>query len=82
MIEHPAASYVMRVVGESMTGAGINDGNFIVVSRSVAPNPGYIVVALIRDKIDAHGLEVLSSKYTLYACGRSCALHTHIPRHA
>jgi DNA polymerase V len=47
LIEHPAASYVMRVAGESMTGAGINDGDFIVVSRSVAPKPGHIVVALV-----------------------------------
>ena len=30
-----------------MTGAGINDGDFIVVSRSVAPKPGHIVVALV-----------------------------------
>ena len=47
LIEHPAASYVMRVAGESMTGAGINDGDYIVVSRSVAPKPGHIVVALV-----------------------------------
>ena len=47
LIEHPAASYVMRVAGGSMTGAGINDGDFIVVSRSVAPKPGHIVVALV-----------------------------------
>jgi len=27
LIEQPAASYVMRVAGESMTDAGINDGD-------------------------------------------------------
>ncbi len=47
LIEHPAASYVMRVAGESMTGAGINDGDYIVASRSVTPKPGHIVVALV-----------------------------------
>lgn len=41
LIQHPAASYVMRVAGESMTGAGINDGDYIVVSRSEAPKPGH-----------------------------------------
>ena len=47
LIEQPAASYVMRVDGHSMTGAGINDGDLIVVSRAKTPRPGHIVVALV-----------------------------------
>ncbi|MEJ5978865.1 translesion error-prone DNA polymerase V autoproteolytic subunit [Novosphingobium sp. PS1R-30] len=47
LIEHPAASYVMRVEGRSMEGAGINDGDLIVVSRAKKPRPGHIVVALV-----------------------------------
>jgi DNA polymerase V len=47
LIEQPAASYVMRVDGHSMTGAGINDGDLIVVSRAKAPRAGHIVVALV-----------------------------------
>lgn len=48
LIEQPAGSYVMRVDGHSMTGAGINDGDLIVVSRAKAPRPGHIVVALVQ----------------------------------
>ena len=47
LVETPAASYVMRVDGYSMTGAGITDGDLIVVSRAVKPRPGSIVVALV-----------------------------------
>jgi DNA polymerase V len=47
LIEQPAASYVMRVDGTSMAGAGINDGDLIVVSRAKKPRPGHIVVALV-----------------------------------
>ena len=47
LIEQPAASYVMRVDGTSMSGAGINDGDLIVVSRAKKPRPGHIVVALV-----------------------------------
>ena len=47
LIEQPAASYVMRVDGISMAGAGINDGDLIVVSRAKKPRPGHIVVALV-----------------------------------
>ncbi|WP_268933047.1 LexA family transcriptional regulator [Sphingomonas albertensis] len=45
MVQHPAASYVMRVEGRSMAGAGINDGDLLIVNRAKAPRPGAIVVA-------------------------------------
>lgn len=47
LIEHPAATYIMRVDGYSMTGAGITDGDLIVVSRAKKPVPGHIVVAVV-----------------------------------
>jgi DNA polymerase V len=47
LVEHPAASYIMRVDGQSMAGAGINDGDLIVVNRAKAPRSGAIVVALV-----------------------------------
>lgn len=47
LVDKPAASYIMRVDGRSMTGAGIEDGDLIVVSRAQAPRAGHIVVALV-----------------------------------
>lgn len=47
LIEQPAASYVMRVEGDSMAGAGVTDGDLIVVSRAKTARPGQIVVALV-----------------------------------
>lgn len=47
LMEHPAASYVMRVDGHSMLDAGITDGDLIVVNRAVKPRAGHIVVALV-----------------------------------
>lgn len=47
LIDHPAASYVMRVSGHSMADAGISDGDLVVVSRAVQARPGDIVVALV-----------------------------------
>lgn len=47
LIDHPAASYVMRVSGHSMSGVGINDGDLVVVSRSADPRVGDIVVAMV-----------------------------------
>ena len=47
LIETPAASYIMQVDGHSMEGAGIADGDLIVVSRAERPVPDRIVVALV-----------------------------------
>jgi DNA polymerase V len=47
LIDHPAASYVMRVSGQSMVGAGVADGDLVVVSRAVEARSGDIVVALV-----------------------------------
>ena len=47
LIDHPAASYVMRVSGHSMVGAGVADGDMVVVSRAVEARSGDIVVALV-----------------------------------
>jgi DNA polymerase V len=46
LIERPAACYLMRVSGPSMEGAGIMDGDLVVVDRSVEAVPGHVVVAV------------------------------------
>jgi len=47
LIERPAATFLMRVSGESMTGAGILDGDLVVVDRSVTAQSGHVVVAVL-----------------------------------
>ncbi len=47
VVRHPAATFFMRVSGSSMTGAGIGDGDLLVVDRSLTPHEDDIVVAVI-----------------------------------
>lgn len=47
LVRRPAATFMLRVTGNSMTGAGILDGDLVVVDRSVEARPGYIVVAVL-----------------------------------
>ena len=47
LIERPASTFIMQVTGESMRGAGILDGDMVVVDRSVAPRSGLVVVAVL-----------------------------------
>jgi DNA polymerase V len=47
LVRNPAATFFLIVSGDSMTGEGINDGDMVVVDRSVEPRTGSIVVAAI-----------------------------------
>lgn len=43
--------FAVRVKGDSMIGAGINDGDLAVVKKNPTPQNGEIVVALIEDEV-------------------------------
>ena len=47
LVLHPQASFFMRVKGDSMTGAGIHDGDLLIVDRSLEAVSGRVVVAAI-----------------------------------
>lgn len=46
LVQHPAATYLYRADGWSMSGVGINDGDILVVDRSVRPLAGDLVLAI------------------------------------
>lgn len=45
LIEHPQASYLLTVSGDSMIEAGIMEGDMVIVDRTRSPKTGDIVVA-------------------------------------
>ena len=47
LIRHPGSTFFLKVSGESMTEAGIHDGDLLVVDRSLDPRPGRVVVAVL-----------------------------------
>ncbi|GAB1411705.1 translesion error-prone DNA polymerase V autoproteolytic subunit [Candidatus Desulfobacillus denitrificans] len=47
LVAHREATFFMRVQGHSMTGAGIQDGDLLVVDRSLEAGHGDIVVAVV-----------------------------------
>lgn len=49
LVSNPANTVLFRVRGESMTGAGIFDGDLLVVDRSIEPVHGQVVVAAINN---------------------------------
>ena len=47
LIKHPAATYFVRVSGDSMLGAGIHTGDLLVVDRSLEAVDGNVIVAAL-----------------------------------
>ena len=47
LIRHPAATFFVRVAGESMIQAGIHSGDILVVDRAQEPRSESVVVAVI-----------------------------------
>lgn len=45
LITHPMATFFWRARGQSMAGAGIGDGDILVVNRALQPLNGDVVVA-------------------------------------
>lgn len=47
LIHNKTATFFFRAAGESMRGESINDGDLLVVDRSISPKHGHIVVATV-----------------------------------
>ena len=47
LITNPAATFCARVIGNSMVDAGINEGDLLIIDRSVDPHDGSIAVCFI-----------------------------------
>lgn len=62
LIKNSAATYFVRVSGDSMTGAGIHSGDLLVVDRSLEPKNGNVVVAVIDGELVVKRLRLSEGK--------------------
>lgn len=51
MIHHPAATFFVRVSGVSMQDAGILDGDYLVIDRSLKVSQNDIVIAVVEGEL-------------------------------
>ncbi len=51
LIKHPAATFFVRVAGDSMIDAGIHDGDLLLVDRSLEIVDGKVVIAIINAEL-------------------------------
>lgn len=65
LIQHPAATFFVRVSGDSMVGAGIHDGDLLVVDRAVEARDSSIVVAVLNGEFTVKRLKKQKSSISL-----------------
>lgn len=58
LIKHPEATFYGRVDGDSMTEAGINDGDIAIIDRSVEADDGDVIVAFINNEFTIKYLDL------------------------
>ena len=58
MIQHPSATYFIKVTGDSMTGAGIGEGDLLVVDSSRKAGHGDIIIAAVDGEFTVKRLQL------------------------
>lgn len=67
VVQHPEATFFVRVEGDSMEGAGIFSGDVLVVDRAVEARDGRIVVAAVNGELVVKRLFVRGQRHELHS---------------
>ena len=73
LIRNPAATFLVRVKGESMRDAGIHSGDTLIVDKSVTPSDRQIVVAMIDGEFTVKRFRKVNGRVFLEAANDSFA---------
>lgn len=61
LIRNKPATFVVRVTGDSMQGAGISSGDELIVDRSITPIDGSIVIAVVDGELTVKRLRLTAA---------------------
>jgi len=67
LIRDEAATFIVRVSGDSMEGAGIYDGDELIVDRSIEPRDGHVVIAIVDGEMTVKRLRITATGVILQA---------------
>jgi DNA polymerase V len=65
LVRNPAATFFVRVNGDSMLGAGIHTGDLLVVDRSLEPIDKSVVIAVVNGELTVKRIRLRKGKITL-----------------
>lgn len=65
LVQHPASTFYARVSGESMSGDGIEDGDLLVIDRSIEPADGDLAVCSVDGEFTLKRLSLVAGQVWL-----------------
>lgn len=65
LVHDPLATFMVRVSGDSMIGAGIASGDVLVIDRGIEPANGHIVLAIVDGEFTVKRLQRLGNQVSL-----------------
>ena len=65
LVRHPAATFYVRVAGDSMVEAGIYPEDILVVDRSLEPVHGKVVIAVVNAELTVKRLQIRAGQVSL-----------------
>jgi SOS-response transcriptional repressors (RecA-mediated autopeptidases) len=81
LIKYPSATFCAKVSGDSMIGCGINDGDLLIVDKSITPQDGCIAVCFIDGEFTVKKLSIKADGIYLVPANSRYPL-IHIPEDA
>jgi DNA polymerase V len=72
LIRHPQAAFLMRIAGDSMREAGVDDGDLALVDRALNAAHGQVVIALLNDEFVCRRLVRRGGEVRLQAADPAC----------
>ena len=67
LIKNPAATFFVRVTGDSMVKAGIHSGDLLVVDRSIEPRDKNVIIAVVNGELTVKRIRIRKNGLTLEA---------------
>jgi DNA polymerase V len=67
LIQHPAATFFVKVIGDSMINAGIFSGDILIVDRSLEAENNKIIVAILNGEFTIKRMKKRLGKLFLFA---------------
>ena len=71
LIKNPAATFFVKANGDSMIGAGIHNGDLLVVDRSIEPKDRSVVIAVVSGEFTVKRLRISRKKIVLESENRN-----------
>ena len=70
LIKHPAATFFVKVTGDSMIDAGIHPGDILIVDRSIEPADNKVVIAVVNGDLTVKRIRVTKDRVFLISENR------------